>query len=185
MRENMRYHADSFLAAPPSVRARGGRGELGAVGALSEPEDVFYLTEPEPRGALLPIASGGGIPASLRYGTRLRQRSESLDFRTSPPSEVLVGDAEAVAADAGARAAARTECPSVGSASPGTGGRLRARRPQRRGAPGSSTGEVIVAAATDPTGPRFLALGGALVLEVGGLLSHGAIVAPKKLGVPP
>jgi pyruvate,water dikinase len=44
-------------------------------------------------------------------------------------------------------------------------------------------GEVIVAAATDPSWTSLLAVGGALVLEMGGLLSHGAIVA-RELGIP-
>jgi pyruvate,water dikinase len=44
-------------------------------------------------------------------------------------------------------------------------------------------GEVIVAAATDPSWTSLLSLGGALVLEVGGMLSHGAIVA-RALGIP-
>jgi pyruvate,water dikinase len=44
-------------------------------------------------------------------------------------------------------------------------------------------GEVIVAPMTDPSWTSLLALGGALVLEIGGLLSHGAIVA-RELGIP-
>ena len=42
---------------------------------------------------------------------------------------------------------------------------------------------MIVAAATDPSWTSLLAVGGAIVLEMGGLLSHGAIVA-RELGIP-
>ena len=44
-------------------------------------------------------------------------------------------------------------------------------------------GEVIVAAATDPSWASLLSLGRGLVLEMGGMLSHGAIVA-RELGIP-
>ncbi|MFM8411398.1 MAG: PEP-utilizing enzyme, partial [Alphaproteobacteria bacterium] len=44
-------------------------------------------------------------------------------------------------------------------------------------------GEVLVARATDPSWTSALSLAGAIVLEMGGLLSHGAIVA-RELGIP-
>ena len=44
-------------------------------------------------------------------------------------------------------------------------------------------GDVIVARATDPSWTSSLSLGAAIVLEMGGLLSHGAIVA-RELGLP-
>ncbi|RPI24764.1 MAG: pyruvate, water dikinase, partial [Actinobacteria bacterium] len=44
-------------------------------------------------------------------------------------------------------------------------------------------GDVLVAQATDPSWTPVLARAGALVLETGGPLSHGAIVA-RELGIP-
>jgi pyruvate,water dikinase len=44
-------------------------------------------------------------------------------------------------------------------------------------------GDVLVAAYTDPTWTPMLELASGLVLEAGGQLSHGAIVA-RELGIP-
>ena len=44
-------------------------------------------------------------------------------------------------------------------------------------------GEIVVAPATDPSWTSLLTLGRAIVLEMGGPLSHGAIVA-RELGIP-
>ena len=44
-------------------------------------------------------------------------------------------------------------------------------------------GEIIVATATDPTWTSYLSLASGLILEVGGLLSHGAIIA-REIGIP-
>jgi pyruvate,water dikinase len=182
VRENMRYHADGFLAALRAF-ALAAAEQLGAVGALSRPEDVFYLTEPELRGALAALASGGAIPASLARDAAAR-RSEYLDFRTSPPSEVLVGDAEAVAAEAPVlrRGADGVSLRGLGVSPGRVEGSARVVRSVEE-LQALRAGEVIVAATTDPSWTSLLALGGALVLEVGGLLSHGAIVA-RELGIP-
>ena len=44
-------------------------------------------------------------------------------------------------------------------------------------------GEVVVAASTDPSWTTLLSFASALVLEIGGRLSHGAIIA-RELGIP-
>ena len=44
-------------------------------------------------------------------------------------------------------------------------------------------GDVLVTRCLDPGQTHFLMMAGALILEVGGMLSHGAILA-RELGVP-
>ena len=44
-------------------------------------------------------------------------------------------------------------------------------------------GEVLVAATTDPGWTPLFLLAGALVMEVGGVVSHGAVVA-REYGIP-
>ena len=48
---------------------------------------------------------------------------------------------------------------------------------------GLQPGEVLVAASTDPGWTPLFLLAGALVMEVGGVVSHGALVA-REYGVP-
>jgi phosphohistidine swiveling domain-containing protein len=182
VRENMRYHADGFLAALRAF-ALSAADRLGAVGALSRREDVFYLTEPELRSALATLSPDGAVPDSLARDAAARW-SEYLEFRTSPPPEVLVGDARVAAAEVPARRRGAEGVSLRGlGVSPGrVEGSARVVRSVEE-LQALRAGEVIVAATTDPSWTSLLALGGALVLEVGGLLSHGAIVA-RELGIP-
>ena len=57
MRENMRYHADIFLAALRTHALQAGR-YLTDAGLLGAVDDVFYLTRAELRGALAHLAPG-------------------------------------------------------------------------------------------------------------------------------
>lgn len=185
LRENMRYHADLFLAALRAL-ALGAAAHLVASGDLERRDDVFYLEAAELEGALLGRAPQGEALA-LR-AVRRRAGYESLAGGEAPeslPDDVRSGVGVAA----------------TGAREPLTPGGLRVREVSGLGvSPGRTTGparvvqsvedlkslragEVIVAASTDPSWTSLLALGGALVLEMGGVLSHGAIVA-RELGIP-
>ncbi len=185
LRENMRYHADLFLAALRRL-SLAAAGHLVAAGELARPDDVFHLEARELRDALL----GRAAPDLAARATARRAAYASL-ARTEPPESIAGDDdpAPAPAAIAAERSAqARTIADAVASlsglgVSPGRAvGRARVVH-SVDDLKEVRAGEVIVAAATDPSWTSLLAVGGALVLEMGGLLSHGAIVA-RELGIP-
>lgn len=182
LRENMRYHADLFLAGLRHLSLAAG-GHLAAAGVLARPDDVFYLELGELRDALQ-----GRAPADL-VGRAVARREQYELFAAAEPAESIGADEEVAASVPRVLARAQPEPDSAVTALSGLGvspGRAvgRARVVQSvDDLKALEAGEVIVAAATDPSWTSLLALGGALVLEMGGLLSHGAIVA-RELGIP-
>ncbi len=173
LRENMRYEADRFLARLREAALEAGR-RLAREGALVSPDDVFFLDA----GELL-----GGLEASLRPDLRalaVGRRADHERFRDEDPPEVIRGDDEPSPAP---------EVAPAGRSLRGVGvspGRSEARARvvlDAAGLEGVLDGEVLVARATDPSWTSTLSLAGAIVLEMGGLLSHGAIVA-RELGIP-
>ena len=170
-RENMRYHADYYLSDLRKLALASGE-LLVDRGALRETEDVFYLTMDELRGALLDHGSDVSERAALR-------KVEALAYGTEVLPELVWGEDTPAPGNTPV-----AQGPSSGTpASPGT-----ADGPARVvGSAGDleavQAGDVLVAAATDPTWTSYLSLASAIVLEVGGQLSHGAIVA-RELGIP-
>jgi pyruvate,water dikinase len=182
VRENMRYYADAFLAAVRGV-ALTGADLLVQSGMLHQREDVFYLTEAELRAALGDLAAGRVAAGAQGDAARARKR-EYEAFRLAAAPEIVTGDEPEPACAMPSPPPPRENVLLRGlGVSPG-----RVRGPARvvrtvDELQALRAGEVIVAPMTDPSWTSLLALGGALVLEVGGLLSHGAIVA-RELGIP-
>ncbi|MEW6272147.1 MAG: PEP-utilizing enzyme [Thermodesulfobacteriota bacterium] len=178
LRENMRYHADLFLAALRTL-ALGAGERLASAGGLEDRADVFYLESAELQAALR------GRPDAALGREAAARRAAYGQFRDAAVPDTLRGAADEAPA---AVDQATTEAPSARElsglgVSPG-----RAVGPARvvrsvDDLRSLCAGEVIVAASTDPSWTSLLALGSALVLEMGGLLSHGAIVA-RELGIP-
>jgi phosphohistidine swiveling domain-containing protein len=147
------------------ARAAGRR--LAASGALDDPDDVFFLSAAEVQGAL------GGVAPSPAARRRRRRRFERA---VGVPAPRLV--------DLRGGATGEEEPPgwSGTGVSPGIGV-----GPARVVGEGEAVrlepGEVLVAPVLDAAmGPALSAAAGA-VAEIGGLLSHGAVVA-RELGVP-
>ena len=181
LRENMRYHADLFLAALRSL-ALTAAARLVATGELRERDDVFYLEASELEDALLGRAGNAAALAARAAG----RRREYDALRGGEAPESLAGDAieallPAPDASAGTTPAVR-EVHGLGVSPGRTAGQARVVQ-SVDDLNSLRAGEVIVAASTDPSWTSLLAVGGALVLEMGGLLSHGAIVA-RELGIP-
>lgn len=185
LRENMRYHADLFLAALRRL-SLAAAGHLAAAGELAVPGDVFHLEARELRDALL----GRAAPDLAARATA--RREAYARFASIEPAESFAGDDEMVAASPPRleeRPVAGTIVRDVVASLSGLGvspGRAVGRARVVHSVDDLKdvrAGEVIVAAATDPSWTSLLAVGGALVLEMGGLLSHGAIVA-RELGIP-
>jgi pyruvate,water dikinase len=155
-------------------------------GALQMTEDVFYLTADELLATLgtEPHGAASSVPdLASRAATR---RLEYCEFRLSSPPDVLVGDATSSAThDAASRRGSRRDILALHGLGVSPGRAAGAARVVHTvdDLQALRAGEVIVAPATDPSWTSLLALCGALVLEMGGLLSHGAIVA-RELGIP-
>jgi len=154
--------------------------ESGRIGA---PEDVFYLTRHElfdpPTDARARIAERQALRA--RYATL----DQPVEFRGMPkPFSIAEAGADAAAVgDGGTSGAERGAGPVTGlGVSPGVvEGVVRVVHE-----PGESEllpGEILVCHTTDPSWSAYFTLAGAVVIDIGGPLSHGAIVA-RELGIP-
>lgn len=181
LRENMRYHADLFLAALRFL-ALAAAERLVAEGAIGAVDDVFFLEVDEVRGGLL---GRGDEPGVLALRAAARRADQTRDAAVDPP-ECLVGDDPQADVATGT---ALDEVPRSGAALSGVGvfpgvatGTVRVVRSLDE-LQDLEPGEIVVATATDPSWTSMLAIAGAIVLEMGGPLSHGAIVA-RELAIP-
>lgn len=156
--------------------------ELADAGVLDEPEDLFFLRlgelrDLDGRGTARDPAR---VPAWKDRVAERRARWQRERGRRQIP-RVLLSDGQAFYEGLGSGAG---DAPGlVGSpVSPGVvEGTVHVLR-DPRGAR-LSPGEILVCPATDPGWtPLFLAAGG-LVMEVGGLMTHGAVVA-REYGIP-
>ncbi len=149
---------------------RGVGDELAATGRLESAQDIFFLRLDEARQAL------GG--RDVRNLVRERRRDYDRELRRRHVPRILLSDG--------------TE-PEAGTTPSGDG---------LRGTPASAgvangrarvvldpvgaqlePGQILVAPSTDPGWtPLFLTAGG-LVMEMGGAMSHGAVVA-REYGIP-
>jgi pyruvate,water dikinase len=148
-------------------------GRLVQSGVLPEKEDIFSLTFQE----LHDVARTNQVDAQL-----IRRRQDAFRaYRALTPPRVLTSDGEAIAG-----AYRRDDLPAgalVGVAvSAGTiEGRARVVLDMAEADLGA--GDILVTAYTDPSWtPLFVAIAG-LVTEVGGLMTHGAVIA-REYGLP-
>jgi phosphohistidine swiveling domain-containing protein len=180
----------AFLMALDGGRAaarRAGRALVDA-GTLDEVDDVFFLTIDE----LGPLLAGSARSDTrelvrVRRARRERHRQLLLPVTFSGTPQPTVGAAGEAADRDGATAAPGSERDAdrvTGAAgSPGTvTGRARVVLDPNDAAP-LDPGEVLVCRFTDPSWTPMFLLADALVIDIGGPASHGAIVA-RELGVP-
>ena len=162
----------AFLQAVDVARANARiLGEdLARQGVLSHADDVFYLTVDE----LL-----GEPPPDAKQATACRRdrREEYLRLRlpeswTGQPTPLPIEEGEA--ATAGDEITGLAVSPGVVEG--------RARVVIDPGEP-LEEGEILVCETTDPSWTSLFLVAGGLVIDIGGALSHGAIVA-RELGVP-
>ncbi|HTK66116.1 MAG TPA: PEP-utilizing enzyme [Pseudonocardia sp.] len=188
---------DAYLQAEDVIRAAARRtGELlERQGALADAEDVFFLTDAE-------IERGVGDEARDLV-TRRRERFEH--YKTFELPTTWVGDPEPIQLDTtspGDRRSRRIDGGNRGQTAGSVDHPARADTEVLAGvgvSPGVvegparvvtdpsfddvEPGEVLVAPATDPSWASIMFLSSALVVDIGGALSHAAIVA-RELGVP-
>jgi pyruvate,water dikinase len=161
----------AFLQSLDVARAAARR--LGTClaheGVLGDPSDIFFLTNEE-----VCAASWEGAEERVEFRRARRQSYEGLElplaWRGMPdprPVERFGGSEDVLEGVA---------------ASPGvTEGRVRVITDP--GETAMEPGEILVAHVTDPSWASVLFLSSALITDLGGLLSHAAVVA-RELGVP-
>ncbi|MBV9898156.1 MAG: phosphoenolpyruvate synthase [Chloroflexi bacterium] len=171
-REAPKYHIIRLLATPARQLLLAVGGDLAGAGLLAQPEDIFFLRLPEARRA----ARGEDFRAEV---ASRRERFERERARRHIP-RVLLSD--------GTDAEVALVAPTTGdglSGSPASPGVVEGIARVILSPLGArlEPGEILVAPSTDPGWtPLFLTAGG-LVMEMGGMMSHGAVVA-REYGIP-
>ncbi len=162
----------AFLQAVDATRAaaRVMGEDLTRRGVLADPDDAFYLTVDELVGQPPPEAKD---VAAFRRG----RREEYLGLRLP---DGWTGQPDPIPIEAGVAARAGEEITGL-AVSPGVV-EGRARVVIDPGDP-LEEGEILVCETTDPAWASLMLVAGGLVIDIGGALSHGAIVA-RELGVP-
>ncbi|MEZ6188053.1 MAG: PEP/pyruvate-binding domain-containing protein [Planctomycetota bacterium] len=172
-RENLKDRALRALHRLRQVFLEGGQ-RLAARGALERADDVFYLELAEFEAAL----SGGGDALAPRVRARRAERERQLtqeaprlviEVPGQPPRPIYAGAAERLLQGVGVSAGTVT-------------GRVRVLKGLEE-AKRVQPGDVVVARVVNAAWSPLFHLAGAVVAEVGGALSHAAIVA-REFGVP-
>lgn len=175
LRERPKFDMVRAMALGRRTLRRCGTA-LVARGLLDDADDVFFLDGDDVRDAL------AGQDRDLRTRAAANRRSFRRELRRRLVPRLLTSDGEVVYGVDPVAPAAETDV-LVGTAlSPG----VREGTVRVLDSPVGANlqpGEVIVAASTDPGWTPLFLLAGALVMEVGGVMSHGALVA-REYGLP-
>ncbi len=150
--------------------------ELVERGVLDRADDLFYLNIRELRTLAM------NAPGDWQALVRARRVTDRYEQRRQPIPRLLLSDGTAIFAGLSASANADTGKLVGSGVSPGiVEGTVRVVF-----SPANAElqhGEVLVCPGTDPSWtPLFLAAGG-LVMEVGGMMTHGSVVA-REYGIP-
>jgi pyruvate,water dikinase len=140
---------------------------------LAEPDDVFYLTAPEILGP--PPADAKDLVAERREIREGYRKLRLPTFWTGEPVYELIEDLDATAAGTTRTLTGVGVCAGVacGPARVVTDPALADMEP----------GDILVAHTTDPSWASLMFMASALVVDIGGQLSHAAVVA-RELGIP-
>jgi len=145
-------------------------------GALERPDDVFFLHLAE----LEALAAGDG--RDWRSLVRERRQANAREQQRKQIPRLLLSDGRALYEGIAAADAEEGQVLVGSPVSPGVAeGVVRVVLDPR--STSLTPGEILVCPGTDPSWtPLFLAAGG-LVMEVGGMMTHGAVVA-REYGIP-
>jgi len=164
----------SFLQGIDSIRASARRigAHLSESGALDDPEDAFYLTIGE---------LGRGLPADVReLVAKRRERREAYRHVTIPGAwKGLV--VPVTAAETDDVAARSSVIEGIGVSSGVIEGPARVVTDPSFAE--VEPGEILVAPTTDPSWSSIMFISAGLVVDIGGPISHAAVVA-RELGLP-
>jgi rifampicin phosphotransferase len=170
-RETPKFQIIRLVATPARELLKPVGVELAAKARIDAPDDIFFLTLPDARRAV--------AGEDLRSVVRARRQEFEREQRRRHIPRVLLSDGT----DAEAALVVPGSDGLRGSpASPGVVSGVARVIHSPQGAH-LEPGEILVAPSTDPGWtPLFLTAGG-LVMEMGGMMSHGAVVA-REYGIP-
>ncbi|GAB4523424.1 MAG: phosphoenolpyruvate synthase [Anaerolineales bacterium] len=176
LREAPKFFAIRMLGLLREGLLASGRDFVKA-GLLAQEDDLFFLHLAE----LEEIAARGEISAALREKIAARRAARAREMRRRQIPRVLLSDGtafyEGITAPEGESDALLGDPVSPGVAE----GAVRVVFDPHRTR--LQPGEILVCPGTDPAWtPLFLAAGG-LVMEVGGMMTHGSVVA-REYGIP-
>jgi len=170
-REAPKFQLIRLVATPARDLLKLVGVDLAAQGRIAAPDDIFFLTLPDARRAV--------AGEDLRAVVEVRRQEFDRERRRRHIPRVLLSDGTDAEA---ALVAPATDGLRGSPASPGvvSGAARVIQSPQGAHL---EPGEILVAPSTDPGWtPLFLTAGG-LVMEMGGMMSHGAVVA-REYGIP-
>lgn len=171
LREAPKFYIIWLFAAVREMLLDAGR-QLVEQGRLERADDVFFLRLPE-------LEQAGNEPATYKGLVAERRRAYERELARTRIPRVLTSEGEVFYGEA--RSPGEASLAGTG-ASPGVA-RGRARIIRDPIGAHLQPGEILVAPSTDPAWtPLFLTAGG-LVMEAGGMMSHGSIVA-REYGIP-
>ena len=171
VREAPKFHAIRVFARGRAMLAPVGT-ELAAAGRIDSPDDIWFLTLPELRRAVAGEDTREIVSARRAEYRRERGRrhiprillSDGTDAEAAYSSPAADGAIRGTPASPGvAQGTARVILSPIGA-------RL-------------EPGGVLVAPSTDPGWTPLFLTASALVMEMGGMMSHGAVVA-REYGIP-
>ena len=151
-------------------------------GVIATIDDVFFLTADE----LIAIGSGTAMLPEATRAVVVARRAEHVRMSAlNPPDSFTLGEGEYSTSFGDATSAEDANAGAL-RGTPACGGRARGRAAILSSvteAERLAQGDVLVTRQTDPGwGPVFFLISG-LVIERGGMLSHGAIIA-REFGIP-
>jgi rifampicin phosphotransferase len=150
--------------------------ELAEAGQLEGAEDIFFITLQEAHSAL--------AGEDMRQVVRERRAGYDFEMRRRQVPRVLLSDGTEPTPVSSDDASA-AESQNILRGAPASPGRITAQARVILDPTGArlEPGEILVAPSTDPGWtPLFLTAGG-MVMEMGGAMSHGAVVA-REYGIP-
>ncbi len=176
LRENEKYYGGKWYSGSRRIFAEIGR-RLCSKGYLETVEDVYFLTLPELESLFQEKDAERKVIKTL-----VQQRKEKwkVDSEVDPPCFVR-SDGKPIFS-----AGYEPEDPNVLTGAPASGGRVTGKAriifdPVDGCA--FNKGEILVAPFTDPGWTPLFLTAKALVMEVGGVMCHGAVVA-REYGIP-
>jgi len=173
------------LYVPPArrlLRELGGR--LVAAGAVDEPLDICWLTLAEAQQVAEGLDVDGPLPTDLRERVAHRQEVARGQRLASPPQ--YLPKSAAMDSMGWMFPGKEGQSGNVLAGNVGSGGVVTAKARVLHGPEDFAAfqpGEVLVAAITTPAYTPLFAMAAGVVTDIGGVLSHGSIVA-REYGIP-
>jgi pyruvate,water dikinase len=171
LREANRHALMHFIACARHVATSVG-GTLAASGILQSRDDIFFLTLDEIKA----VASG---TAGEWQGIVAARRAEMESHATQSVPDTVIGSAEGLIEKCGRSDGSLRGFPISAGYAEGPVCLLLSPNDMKR----VKRGDILVASVIDPGMAPLMGLAAGLVVEMGGTLSHGAIIA-REYGLP-